>query len=104
MTKKKERDWLRTLDAARYYYKVTGDRIPSEQTVRNWMTKGKRAYDGSKIKLKYVNRGNMRVTCAEWVRAFAEDVSNGPAERIIREPATTRSKKRRPAPPPPPPA
>jgi len=54
MTKKIEREWLRTLDAARYYYKLTGDRIPAEQTVRNWMTKGKRSYDGSKIKLKYV--------------------------------------------------
>ena len=96
---KEPKTYFRTAEAARYYYKITGDRLPTCQTIRNWMSKGKLGYDGSLIKLNHLSRGKIKVTCADWVETFAEEISSGKAERRIRG---NRDKQGRRPPPPPP--
>ena len=67
-------DWLRLREAALYYYKQTGDKVPAIDTVRHWMTSGKDGYDGRRVKLRAVWMKNARVTREKWMDKFIEKI------------------------------
>lgn len=67
-------DWLRLREAALYYYKQTGDKVPAMSTVQKWMTSGKDGYDGKRVKLRTVWMKNARVTREKWMDKFIEKI------------------------------
>lgn len=64
-------DWLRLNEAALYYYKQTGHKVPNKQTLRNWIVKGKRDYTGKIIRLEGIP-GRVYLTRKRWVDEFIE--------------------------------
>ena len=84
-------DWLRLREAALYYYKQTGDKVPALDTVRNWMTSGKDGYDGKRVKLRTVWMKNARVTREKWMDKFIEKIQR----REISDTIQSQERKRR---------
>jgi len=64
-------DWLRLNEAALYYYRQTGFRLPTAMTIKNWIRTGKSDYTGRRVRLrgKQVERG-MHLTRKKWVDEF----------------------------------
>lgn len=54
------------------YYKLTNDRVPCEQTVVNWMLRGKIGYDGERVSLGYIKRNGCYLTTHVWLIEFVE--------------------------------
>jgi hypothetical protein len=67
-------DWLRLADAARYYWNITGAKIPNVNTLRLWIKKGKTNSRGKTVSLKSVNVAGMYLTRQAWIREFVKKV------------------------------
>jgi hypothetical protein len=67
-------DWLTVKDACVYYHSVTHQDVPCVQSMRNWMRKGREAYDGETVCLQYVKRGRKFMTKKAWINLFIEVV------------------------------
>ena len=75
MAGKRIDDWLRMSEAALYYYKQTGHKVPTMDTVRNWIKKGRGDYAGVPVKLRGERRGNQKglwITRKVWMDEFIE--------------------------------
>lgn len=66
--------WLKTSDVGTVYYKLTNDKVPCEQTVRNWMQRGKIAYNGERVTLNHVEKNGRLLTTMDWLKAFVEEL------------------------------
>jgi hypothetical protein len=69
---KKRGNWLKVSDVGAAYYKLTNDKVPCEQTVRNWMQKGRLAYDGDRVTLRHVEKHGRFLTKWDWLERFVE--------------------------------
>ncbi len=78
-------DWLRMPEAARYYYKQTGTRLPTRDTVRKWITIGREGYCGRRVHLKgelhKTGRCKVYLTRRVWMDEFIVKL-HGPKSSI----------------------
>ena len=78
MLRKRVTDWLRLADVGAYYCRQTGDRVVMHETVRHWVTAGRRGYLGQLVRLKVrqrgVGKGSVYLTRKVWVDEFIRAV------------------------------